>query len=90
MYLKFLCHFLLDTKRKEAILDSYVVEEELSSESDSESLEMTSSQRVIWSFFEDASMEDIANVPGCSEKKAADIVKYRPFENYQDLVSGNF
>ena len=49
--------------------------------------EMTEEQSMIWSFFQEASVADIGTVPGCSERKAAEIIKQRPFKNFHDLVS---
>ena len=49
--------------------------------------EMTEEQSMIWSFFQEAPVADIGTVPGCSEKKAAEIIKHRPFKNFHDLVS---
>ena len=48
--------------------------------------EMTEEQSMIWSFFQEASVTDIGTVPGCSEKKAIEIIKHRPFRNFHDLV----
>ena len=53
---------------------------------DDEFEEMTEEQSMIWSFFQEASVLDIGTVPGCSEKKAAEIIKHRPFRNFHDLV----
>ena len=47
---------------------------------------MTEEQSSIWSFFQEASVADIGTVPGCSEKRAAEIIKHRPFDDYNDLV----
>ena len=54
---------------------------------DDDYIEMTKDKSLIFSFFQEASIEDIASVPGCSEKNAAKIVKLRPFADYGDLVS---
>ena len=49
--------------------------------------EMTEEQYMIWSFFQEASVADIGIIPGCSEKKATEIIKLRPFRHFHDLVS---
>ena len=54
---------------------------------DDDYIEMTKDKTLIFSFFQEASVEDIASVPGCSEKNAAKIVDLRPFADYGDLVS---
>eukprot|EP00794_Sanderia_malayensis_P000180 gene180-793_t len=68
-------------------LQSDLVEyETLSSDSENEEChEMSHSQMTVWSFFQNSSLADISVVPGCSEKKAKEIIKLRPFEDYFDL-----
>ena len=41
----------------------------------------------ILSFFNDCSVQELGSVPGLSVKKAEKIIKMRPFDSWNDLVS---
>lgn len=41
----------------------------------------------ILSFFNDSSVQELGSVPGLSVKKAEKIIKMRPFDSWNDLVS---
>lgn len=54
---------------------------------DSESGEvLTPARSAVLSFFQDCTLEELLNVPGCSKKKAEAVIGYRPFEGWADLV----
>lgn len=41
-------------------------------------------------FFEEATVEELTALPGCSKKKAEAIIKLRPFQDYETLVKDFF
>ena len=41
----------------------------------------------ILSFFNDCSVQELGSVPGLSAKKAEKIIRMRPFDSWNDLVS---
>lgn len=47
---------------------------------------MTDLQREMVSFFQDALIDELALISGCSVKKAQRIVELRPFDSWQSLV----
>ncbi|XP_076140327.1 SWI/SNF-related matrix-associated actin-dependent regulator of chromatin subfamily A containing DEAD/H box 1b isoform X2 [Alosa pseudoharengus] len=62
--------------------------EALTSDSDSEgegSERLTAQTKQILDFFQEASMEELSLIEGCSAKKAQKIVELRPFKNWRDL-----
>lgn len=55
-------------------------------DSEVETAEQTE-QNIIQSFFDDATLEELMGIPGCSKKKAEIIISLRPFKTYDNLVS---
>lgn len=47
---------------------------------------MTELKKEIISFFQDASIDELSLISGCSVKKAQKIVELRPFDSWQSLV----
>ncbi|XP_053396999.1 SWI/SNF-related matrix-associated actin-dependent regulator of chromatin subfamily A containing DEAD/H box 1A-like [Mercenaria mercenaria] len=45
-----------------------------------------SGKKVILSFFEDATLEELMATPGCSKKKSELIVSHRPFGTWENMV----
>lgn len=59
-------------------------DDEIYFSSEGESAQQTE-QNIILSFFEDATVEELMGIPGCSKKKAELIISLRPFETYDNL-----
>lgn len=49
---------------------------------------MTDVKKEILAFFQDASLDELSLISGCSIKKAQKIVELRPFDSWQSLVRG--
>lgn len=54
-------------------------------DSEVETAEQTE-QNIIQSFFDDATLEELMGIPGCSKKKAEIIISLRPFKTYDNLL----
>ncbi|XP_062410702.1 SWI/SNF-related matrix-associated actin-dependent regulator of chromatin subfamily A containing DEAD/H box 1b isoform X2 [Sardina pilchardus] len=62
--------------------------EAVSSDSDSEdegNERLTAQKRQLLDFFQEASLEELSLIEGCSAKKAQKIVELRPFKKWRDL-----
>ncbi|GAB1607804.1 SWI/SNF-related matrix-associated actin-dependent regulator of chromatin subfamily A containing DEAD/H box 1-like [Argonauta hians] len=82
-----------DAKKKDSdaadIPDSELEEgssEDLDLDFDDYCVEKQSEQEIILSFFNEAKIEELMGIPGCSEKKAEVIIKLRPFGSYDELI----
>ncbi|XP_070759920.1 SWI/SNF-related matrix-associated actin-dependent regulator of chromatin subfamily A containing DEAD/H box 1A [Enoplosus armatus] len=88
-----------ERKRKARASDEHVSSEGENDEEDAVSSEfedsdeeldskggMTDLKQEILTFFQDASIDELSLIPGCSVKKAQKIVELRPFDRWQSLV----
>lgn len=48
---------------------------------------ITPARAMVLEFFNESSVIELSNLPGCSKKKAEVIVQNRPFQDWVDLVS---
>lgn len=64
---------------KDAVYDS--------DESDSEMTnDMTPQRKKVFNFFNTATLSELQQIKGCSEKKASVVLELRPFEDWKDMV----
>ncbi|CAI9739166.1 SNF-related matrix-associated actin-dependent regulator of chromatin subfamily A containing DEAD H box 1- [Octopus vulgaris] len=82
-----------DPKKKDSDMDEDIPDSESEGSSGDIDLdfedycvEKQSEQEIIQSFFNEAKIEELMAIPGCSEKKAEIIIKLRPFESYDSLI----
>ncbi|KAF8781585.1 SWI/SNF-related matrix-associated actin-dependent like protein [Argiope bruennichi] len=57
-----------------------------SDDSDFEGENLTSAHSAVLKFFQEAAIEELLCIPGCSKKKAESIMNLRPFANWANLV----
>ncbi|CAL1288550.1 unnamed protein product [Larinioides sclopetarius] len=57
-----------------------------SDDSDFEGENLTSAHSAVLRFFQEAAIEELLCIPGCSKKKADSLLNLRPFANWADLV----
>lgn len=47
---------------------------------------MTPQRKKVFNFINTATLSELQQIKGCSEKKASVVLELRPFENWKDLV----
>lgn len=74
-------------KTRLIVLDESESEDDAEISRDSNQTESHSTNEPILNFFNDATVDELTTISGCSRKKAELIEKLRPFRDFSDLVS---